>query len=35
MKIQTTQETVDAIKALLEQQADQPSNVRIYIAGMG
>lgn len=35
MKIQTNKETVDAIKALVEQQKDQPSNVRIYIAGMG
>ena len=35
MKIQSNQETVDAIKGLLEQQKDQPSNVRIYIAGMG
>lgn len=35
MKIQTNQETVDAIKALVDQQTDQPENVRIYIAGMG
>ena len=35
MKIKTNQETVDAIKALLEQQKDQADNVRIYIAGMG
>jgi hypothetical protein len=35
MKVQTNQETVDAIKGIVEQQADQPSNVRIYIAGMG
>ena len=35
MKIQTNQETVDAIKSIVEQQADQPSNIRIYIAGMG
>ena len=35
MKIQTNQETVDAIKALVEQQKDQPENVRVYIAGMG
>ncbi len=35
MKIQTNQETIDAIKALVEQQKDQPANVRVYIAGMG
>lgn len=35
MKIQTNQETVNAIKAVIDQQADQPSNIRIYIAGMG
>jgi len=35
MKIQTNQETVEAIKGIVKQQADQPSNVRIYIAGMG
>ncbi len=35
MKVQTNQETVDAIKGIVEQQADQPGNVRIYIAGMG
>jgi len=35
MKIQTNQETVDAIKTIVTQQADQPDNVRVYIAGMG
>lgn len=35
MKVQTNQETVEAIKGISSQQADQPSNVRIYIAGMG
>jgi len=35
MKIQTNQETVDAIKTVIEQQKDQPDNIRIYIAGMG
>jgi hypothetical protein len=35
MKVQTNQETVEAIKGIVTQQADQPSNVRIYIAGMG
>lgn len=35
MKIQTTQETVDAIKGVIEAQKDQPDNIRIYIAGMG
>jgi hypothetical protein len=35
MKVQTNQETVDAIKGITAQQADQPGNVRIYIAGMG
>lgn len=35
MKIQTNQETVEAIKKIVDQQADQPNNIRIYIAGMG
>lgn len=35
MKVQTNQETVAAIKTIIEQQADQPDNIRIYIAGMG
>lgn len=35
MKIQTNQETVDAIKGIIEQQQDQPNNIRVYIAGMG
>lgn len=35
MKIQTNQETIEAIKGIIEQQADQPDNIRIYIAGMG
>lgn len=35
MKIQTNQETIDAIKGIINQQADQPDNIRIYIAGMG
>ncbi len=35
MKIHTNQETVEAIKAVMAQQEDQPNNVRIYIAGMG
>ncbi len=35
MKVQTNQETVDAIKAVIEQQEDKNKNIRIYIAGMG
>ncbi len=35
MKVQTTQVTIDAIKAVIEQQESAPNNVRIYIAGMG
>ncbi len=35
MKIQTNQETLEAIKGIIEQQADQPDNIRVYIAGMG
>lgn len=35
MKVQTNQATVDAIKAVIEAQSDQPDNIRIYIAGMG
>jgi len=35
MKVETNQETIEAIKKLVEQQEDQPKNIRIYIAGMG
>ncbi len=35
MKISTTQETIDEIKKIVDSKADQPTNVRIYIAGMG
>ncbi len=35
MKVQTNQETVDAIKAVIDQQDAEMKNVRIYIAGMG
>jgi len=35
MKITTTQETIDEIKKIVGAKADQPTNVRVYIAGMG
>lgn len=35
MKININQETVSAIKTIVEQNQDKPSNIRIYIAGMG
>lgn len=35
MKIQTNQETVDAIKAVMEKQPDRPAIVRVFMAGMG
>lgn len=35
MKIYTNQETVNAIKAITDQNTDKPSNIRLYIAGMG
>ncbi len=35
MKVQTNQETIDAIKAVVEQQDSAAKNIRIYIAGMG
>ncbi len=35
MKVQTNQATVDAIKAVIEQQEDKDKCIRIYIAGMG
>ncbi len=35
MKIETNQETLQAIKKIIEAQADHPDNIRIYVAGMG
>lgn len=35
MKIQTNQETIDAIKAVLENQEENLDGIRIYIAGVG
>ncbi len=35
MKIQTNQETLVAIRKIIEAQADHPDNIRIYVAGMG
>lgn len=29
------QDTVDRIRGVLEKQPDKPSNIRVYIAGMG
>jgi hypothetical protein len=35
MKIISNVETTNEIKKIITAQADQPNNVRIYIAGMG
>lgn len=35
MKIVTNAETALEIKKIIQAQTDQPSNVRVYIAGMG
>lgn len=35
MKVLTNELTLAEVKKVIEAQADQPSNVRIYIAGMG
>ena len=35
MKILTNKETIEAISTLVKDQGDQPTNVRVYIAGMG
>ncbi len=35
MKIQTNQETIEAIKKIIETQAEHPDNIRIYVAGKG
>ncbi len=35
MKIITNTETVAAIKDIIDQQEDQPSMVRLYVAGFG
>lgn len=35
MNIQTNQETIEAIKLIVNQQEDQADNIRVYIAGMG
>lgn len=35
MKIQTTQETIEEIKKVLDSQEGAPSNVRIFVAGYG
>lgn len=35
MKVITNQVTIDEIKKVTEAQADQPSTVRLYLAGMG
>jgi len=35
MKIVTNDETIDAIKAVMAQQSERPSIVRIFMAGMG
>ncbi len=35
MKIITNPETVAAIKEIIDQQENQPSMVRLYVAGFG
>lgn len=35
MKIITNDDTVNEIKKIIDAQSDQPSNIRIYVAGMG
>jgi Fe-S cluster assembly iron-binding protein IscA len=35
MKVQTTNETVEAIKKVIEGQPDRPATVRIFLAGFG
>lgn len=35
MKVQTTQETIDEIKKVLESQTENPGSVRIFVAGHG
>ena len=35
MNITTNSETVNEIKKIMEENADQPANVRIYVAGLG
>jgi hypothetical protein len=35
MKVLTNELTLTEIKKIIDAQTDQPSNVRIYIAGMG
>lgn len=35
MKVLTNQETIDAIKDVVKEQADFPGTVRLYLAGTG
>lgn len=35
MKVNINAETVNAIQAVIDQNKDKPSNIRIYVAGMG
>ncbi len=35
MKVQINQETLNAMKSVIEANSEQPDNIRIYIAGMG
>lgn len=35
MKISTNQETINEIKKVVESKPELPTNVRIFIAGMG
>jgi len=35
MKIITNEDTINEIKKIINAQPDQPSNIRIHVAGMG
>jgi hypothetical protein len=35
MKIQTNPETTAEIRAILEQNPDEPQAIRVFLAGMG
>lgn len=35
MKIDIRKEAIDAIKSIVDEQQDQPSFVRVFVAGIG
>lgn len=35
MRVDIKKEAVDAIKAIIDEQQDQPKFVRIFVAGLG